>query len=132
MNKTAKIGLIGLGVMGENLALNIERNGFPIAVFNRTREKTEAFIAGQAAGKNVIACLDIKEFMECLERPRKIILLVKAGEAVDQTINSFKGYLQKGDIVIDAGNSHFKDTLRREKDLAKEGIRFIGSGVSGG
>ena len=132
MNKTAKIGLIGLGVMGENLALNIERNGFQIAVYNRTKEKTQAFIAGQAAGTGVIGCLDIKEFMACLERPRKIILLVKAGEAVDQTIDSFKSYLEAGDIIIDAGNSHFKDTIRRENDLAKQGIRFIGSGVSGG
>jgi 6-phosphogluconate dehydrogenase len=132
MNKTAKIGLIGLGVMGENLAINIQRNGFPIAVFNRTKEKTQAFLDGQAKGTGVIGCLDIKEFIDCLERPRKIILLVKAGEAVDETINSFKSYLQSGDIIIDAGNSHFKDTIRRENDLAKQGIRFIGSGVSGG
>src|SRR3984957_12834244 len=132
MNKTAKIGLIGLGVMGENLALNIERNGYPIAVFNRTKEKTEAFMANQAAGKNVIGCLDIKEFMDCLERPRKIILLVKAGDAVDETINHFQQYLQSGDIIIDAGNSHFKDTIRRENEWAKKGVRFIGSGVSGG
>ena len=132
MNKTAKIGLIGLGVMGENLALNIERNGYPIAVFNRTKEKTEAFMEQRAAGKNVIGCLDIKEFMDCLERPRKIILLIKAGAAIDETIDHFKPYLQKGDIIIDAGNSHFKDTMRREDEWAKQGIRFIGSGVSGG
>src|SRR3984957_2421172 len=132
MNKTAKIGLIGLGVMGENLALNIERNGFPIAVFNRTKEKTEAFMAGQAAGKNVLCCLDVKDFMACLERPRKIILLVKAGEAVDEKVSHLKPYLEKGDIIIDAGNSHFKDTMRRENEWAKQNIRFIGSGVSGG
>jgi len=132
MNKTAKIGLIGLGVMGENLALNIERHGFPIAVFNRTKEKTETFIAGQAAGKNIIGCLDIKEFIASLEKPRKIILLVKAGDAVDQTIESFKSYLEPGDIIIDAGNSHFLDTRRREDALATQGILFIGSGVSGG
>ncbi len=132
MNKIAKVGLIGLGVMGENLALNIERNGFSIAVYNRTQEKTDAFIANQAAGKNVIGCHDLKEFMACLEKPRKIILLVKAGDAVDKTIDGFKLFLEKGDIIIDGGNSHFKDTQRRENALAKDGIFFIGSGVSGG
>ena len=132
MIKIAKVGLIGLGVMGENLALNIERHGFPIAVYNRTAEKTDAFMANQAAGKNVIGCHDLKEFIACLERPRKIILLVKAGEAVDQTIASFKPYLEAGDIIIDGGNSHFQDTRRREKELASAGIDFIGSGVSGG
>jgi len=132
MNKIAKVGLIGLGVMGENLALNIERHGFPIAVYNRTTEKTDAFLAKEAAGKNIIGCHDLKEFVACIEKPRKIILLVKAGDAVDQTIESFKSYLDKGDIIIDGGNSHFQDTRRREKELAKQGIYLIGSGVSGG
>ena len=132
MNKTAKVGLIGLGVMGENLALNIERHGFPIAVFNRTVEKTDAFLKNQAAGKQIIGCHDIKEFIACLEKPRKIILLVKAGEATDETIDSFKQYLEPGDIIIDGGNSYFQDTRRREQNLAAEGIKFIGSGVSGG
>ncbi len=132
MNKTAKIGLIGLGVMGENLALNIERHGFPIAVFNRTAEKTDAFLKGQAAGKQITGCHDIKEFIGSLDKPRKIILLIKAGDAVDETIESFKQYLEPGDIIIDGGNSYFQDTRRRESTLASQGIKFIGCGVSGG
>ena len=128
----AKIGLIGLGVMGENLALNIERNGFPIAIYNRTVEKVDEFVQGAAKGKKVIGFHDDKSFVAALERPRKIILLVKAGAPVDQTIEKLLPYLEKDDIIIDGGNSHFTDTIRREKDLAAKGIYFIGSGVSGG
>jgi len=129
---TAKVGLIGLGVMGENLALNIERNGFPIAVYNRSHEKVDAFMNGKAKGKNVIGCKDEQSFIACLEKPRKIILLVKAGQPVDQTIDGIKPFLERGDIIIDGGNSFFEDTRRREKALAAEGLFLIGSGVSGG
>src|SRR6185295_12541315 len=127
----AKIGMVGLAVMGENLALNIARNGFTIAVFNRDTTKVDRFI-GRAEGKNVIGAHSIKEFVESLEKPRKMILLVKAGAPVDDVISQLKPHLEKGDIIIDGGNSFFKDTQRREKDLKAEGIRFIGSGVSGG
>ena len=128
----AKIGLIGLGVMGENLALNIERNGFPIAIYNRTTAKVDEFVKDRGAGKQVFGFHDDKSFVESLEKPRKIILLVKAGAPVDQTIAGLKPYLEKGDIIIDGGNSHFTDTIKREKELAAEGFFFIGSGVSGG
>jgi 6-phosphogluconate dehydrogenase len=128
----AQIGMIGLGVMGENLALNIERHGYPIAVYNRTVSKVDDFVRNRGQGKQVIGCKSDKELADALERPRKIILLVKAGEAVDQTIANLKPYLEKGDIIIDAGNSHFTDTRRREKELRGEGFNFIGSGVSGG
>ncbi len=132
MADAANVGLIGLGVMGENLALNIERNGYTIAVFNRHTDKVDAFVAGPAKGKKVIGCKDEASFVKCLERPRKIILLVKAGDAVDQTVEKVKPYLEKGDIIIDGGNSFFEDTRRRGKELAAEGLYFIGSGVSGG
>ena len=132
MNKIANIGLIGLGVMGENLALNIESKGFSIALYNRTKEKLDVFLLERANGKNVIGCHELKEFVASLEKPRKIILLVKAGDPVDQTVNNLKPYLEKGDIIIDGGNSHFQDTRRRESALLNEGIYFIGSGVSGG
>jgi 6-phosphogluconate dehydrogenase len=132
MSSTAQVGLIGLGVMGENLALNIERNGFKIAVYNRSHEKVDAFINGRAKGKNVIGCKDEKSFIACLEKPRKIILLVKAGQPVDSTIEGIKPFLERGDIIIDGGNSYFEDTRRREKALAAEGLFLIGSGVSGG
>jgi 6-phosphogluconate dehydrogenase len=131
-NGSAQVGLIGLGVMGENLALNIERNGFTIAIYNRTTEKVDEFIKDRAAGKKVIGCHDAKTFVQSIARPRKIILLVKAGEAVDKTIESIKPFLDKDDIIIDGGNSHFEDTRRREKALKQEGFRLIGSGVSGG
>jgi 6-phosphogluconate dehydrogenase len=127
----AKIGMVGLAVMGENLALNIARNGFTIAVFNRDTTKVDRFVE-RAEGKNVIGAHSIKEFVESLEKPRKMILLVKAGPPVDDVISQLKPHLEKGDIIIDGGNSFFKDTQRREKELKAEGIRFIGSGVSGG
>ena len=131
MSGKAKIGMVGLAVMGENLALNIERNGFPIAVYNRDPKKVDAFMV-RAAGKNVIPTKSPQEFMASLERPRKAILLVKAGEAVDWTIDQLKPYMEPGDIIIDGGNSFFVDSERREKQLKSEGFNFIGSGVSGG
>src|SRR6266566_8467495 len=129
--KTAKIGMIGLAVMGENLAMNIERNGFPIAVFNRDPAKVDSFVA-RTQGKQVIPTKSPEEFVRSLERPRKVILLVKAGDPVDWTIDQIKPFLEAGDIVIDGGNSYFVDTERREKALKAEGLNFIGSGVSGG
>src|SRR5215212_3942943 len=129
--RTAKIGMIGLAVMGENLAMNIERNGYPIAVFNRDTKKVDDFVA-RAEGKQVIGTHSPEEFVKALERPRKLILLVKAGDPVDWTIEQVKPFLEEGDIIIDGGNSYFQDTERREQSLKEEGINFIGSGVSGG
>jgi 6-phosphogluconate dehydrogenase len=128
----AQIGLVGLGVMGENLVLNMERNGYTVAVYNRSVEKVDAFTAGPAKGKNVIGCKDVKTFCESLEVPRIVVLLVKAGDPVDSTIDHLKPYLQKNDIIVDGGNSYFLDTRRREKQLADEGFFLVGSGVSGG
>jgi 6-phosphogluconate dehydrogenase len=117
--------------MGENLALNIARNGFPIAVFNRDTTKVDRFLE-RARDHQVIGAHSIQEFVNSLEKPRKIILLVKAGQPVDDVIAQLKPYLDQGDIIIDGGNSFFKDTQRREKELKGQGFRFIGSGVSGG
>jgi 6-phosphogluconate dehydrogenase len=132
---SAKIGMVGLAVMGENLALNIARNGFPIAVFNRDTTKVDKFLkraeSQQAKGK-VIGAYSIEEFVKALEKPRKIILLVKAGKPVDDVIAQLKPLLDEGDIIIDGGNSFFPDTQRREKELKAEKLNFIGSGVSGG
>ena len=125
-------GVIGLAVMGENLALNVERNGFPIAVYNRSREKTDAFMAERATGKNVVAAYSLEEFVAALERPRKILIMVKAGAPVDATIEQLKPLLDEGDILIDGGNSLFTDTERRAKDLESAKFTFIGMGVSGG
>lgn len=118
--------------MGENLALNVERNGFPIAVYNRSREKTDNFMANRAAGKNVKPTYSVAELCESLETPRKILLMVKAGKPVDAVINELKPHLDPGDIIIDGGNSLYEDTDRRSEELEKENLRFIGMGVSGG
>lgn len=132
MAEKAQIGLVGLGVMGENLVLNMERNGYTVAVFNRSTDKVDAFVQGPAKAKKVIGCKDIRTFVQCLEKPRKIILLVKAGDPVDSTIAGLEPYLEKGDIIIDGGNSYFLDTRRREKELFDRGFFLVGSGVSGG
>lgn len=124
--------MIGLAVMGENLALNVERNGFPISVYNRTPEKTDAFMAIRAKGKNVKATYTLEEFVLSLERPRKILIMVKAGAPVDAVISQLKPLLEPGDIIIDGGNSLYEDTARRTSDLEATGFRFIGMGVSGG
>jgi 6-phosphogluconate dehydrogenase len=126
------IGLIGLAVMGENLVLNMEDHGFSIAVFNRTTKKVDDFINGRAKGKNIQGCHSIKELTDSLEKPRKVMLMVKAGQPVDDFIELLIPHLEKGDIVIDGGNSHFPDTIRRTKYLQKKGFLFIGTGVSGG
>jgi 6-phosphogluconate dehydrogenase len=125
-------GVIGLEVMGRNLALNIERNGFPIAVYNRTYAKTEHFINELAKGKNAKGAKTIQEFVQLLDRPRRILIMVKAGAPVDAVIAELKPFLQPGDIVIDGGNSLFTDTERRVRELAGTGIKFFGMGVSGG
>lgn len=125
-------GVIGLAVMGENLALNVERNGFPISVYNRTSEKTDAFMAERAKGKNVHAAYSLEDFVASLERPRKILVMVKAGAPVDAVINQLKPLLEEGDIIMDGGNSLYDDTARRTRELEPAGFRFIGMGVSGG
>ncbi|HKP45994.1 MAG TPA: NADP-dependent phosphogluconate dehydrogenase [Pyrinomonadaceae bacterium] len=131
MTNTANIGLVGLGVMGQNLSLNIERNGYSVAVYDREPPVLEKFVS-QHAGKRITGFKNPAEFVASLERPRKIILLVKAGDPVDWTINLIKPGLQAGDIIIDGGNSFFKDTERREKELQSGGMFMIGSGTSGG
>ena len=125
-------GVIGLAVMGENLALNVERNGFPVAVYNRTAQVTQSFMERRAQGKNIKPTYSLEEFVESLERPRRILLMVKAGGAVDAVIDQLRPLLQEGDMIIDGGNSLYDDTERRTKDLESTGLRFIGMGVSGG
>jgi len=126
------IGLIGLAVMGENLVLNMEDHGFSVAVFNRTTSKVDNFIEGRAKGKNIKGCYSIEELVQSLKRPRKVMLLVKAGAPVDEFIEMIMPYLEKGDIIIDGGNSHFPDSIRRTKYVEEKGFLFIGTGVSGG
>jgi 6-phosphogluconate dehydrogenase len=128
----SQIGLVGLAVMGENLALNIERNGFPITIYNRTTDKTEALLGGRAKGKKFTGAKTVQELVASLERPRRIILMVKAGAPVDDMIKQLTPLLEPGDILIDGGNSHFSDTRRRDAEIRAKGLQFIGSGVSGG
>jgi 6-phosphogluconate dehydrogenase len=128
----ADIGLIGLAVMGENLILNMESKGFTVAAFNRTVEKVDAFMEGRAKGKNIIGCHSIEELVANLKRPRKVIILVKAGWPVDAFIEKLLPVLEDGDIIIDGGNSHFPDTIRRCKQVEEAGKLYIGTGVSGG
>jgi 6-phosphogluconate dehydrogenase len=129
---TADIGLIGLAVMGENLVLNMESHGFTVAVYNRTTSKVDAFMNGRGQGKKFVGAHSPEEFVAAIKRPRKVMMLVKAGAAVDETIALVAPHLEKGDILIDGGNTHFPDTTRRMKELAARGIRYIGTGVSGG
>ncbi|AFZ34698.1 6-phosphogluconate dehydrogenase, decarboxylating [Stanieria cyanosphaera PCC 7437] len=125
-------GVIGLAVMGENLALNVESRGFPIAVYNRTAAKTEEFMAIRAKDKNVQAAYSLEEFVQALERPRKILVMVKAGKPVDAVIEQLKPLLDEGDMIIDGGNSLYEDTERRTNELEATGLGFVGMGVSGG
>jgi len=126
------IGLIGLAVMGENLVLNMERNGFSVAVYNRTAERTQTFAAGRAQGKKIKPCYSLQELADSLTKPRKVMLMVKAGDPVDEVIGQLKPVLEPGDLIIDGGNSFFKDTERRAAALAQDKINYIGTGVSGG
>ena len=130
--KKADIGLIGLAVMGENLVMNMESKGFTVAVFNRTTSKVDDFVNGRAAGKNVIGCHSLEELIENLEKPRKVFMMIKAGQAVDDMIDRLLPLLDDGDIIIDGGNSHFPDTSRRTAYVESKGKRYIGTGVSGG
>jgi len=125
-------GVIGLAVMGENLALNVESRGFPIAVYNRSSEKTKEFMQKKAEGKDIKAAYSLEEFVKLLERPRKILVMVKAGDPVDKVIGQLKPLLEEGDTIIDGGNSLYEDTERRTKELEETGLGFVGMGVSGG
>jgi 6-phosphogluconate dehydrogenase len=126
-----EIGVIGLAVMGKNLAWNIESRGYAVSVYNRSSEKTEEMLK-ESEGKNITGTYSVEEFVNSLEKPRKIMLMVKAGGPTDATIDQLKPYLEKGDILIDGGNTFFADTQRRNKELSELGIHFIGTGVSGG
>jgi len=132
MKEKADIGVVGLAVMGENLILNMESKGFTVACFNRTTRKVDAFMQGRAAGKNIIGCHSIQELVESLANPRKVMCMIKAGAPVDAFIASVLPYLEKGDILIDGGNSHYPDTIRRVKEVEAQGLFYIGAGVSGG
>ena len=126
------IGLIGLAVMGQNLVLNMERNGYRVSVFNRTPERTNEFTGGAAAGKNIAATFSVEEFVNSLEQPRKIMIMVKSGAPVDAVIEQLKPHLEVGDLIIDGGNSFFRDTERRSEDLATSELKYLGVGISGG
>ncbi len=130
--KKADIGLIGLAVMGENLVMNMASKGFAVAVYNRTTEKVDHFLAGRAAGKPIVGCHSLPELVAALEKPRKVFMMVKAGQAVDDMIEQLLPLLDDGDILIDGGNSHFPDTIRRTAYVESKGKRYIGTGVSGG
>ena len=130
--KKADIGLIGLAVMGENLVMNMESKGFTVAVYNRTPEKVDHFISGRAAGKKIIGCHSLEELVRQLEKPRKVFMMVKAGQAVDDMIAKLLPLLDDGDILIDGGNSHFPDTIRRTAYVESQGKLYVGTGVSGG
>ncbi|MGQ1891876.1 decarboxylating NADP(+)-dependent phosphogluconate dehydrogenase [Thermophagus sp. OGC60D27] len=132
MKQLSDIGLIGLAVMGENLVLNMESKGFQVSVFNRTIEKVDNFINGRAKGKNIKGTHSLEELVQSLERPRKVMLMVKAGAAVDKLIDSLIPLLEPGDIIIDGGNTHFPDTTRRTQYVESKGLLYIGTGVSGG
>jgi len=130
--KKADIGLIGLAVMGENLVMNMESKGFTVAVYNRTAEKVTNFVNGRAKGKNIMGTYSIEELCANLEKPRKVMMMVKAGAPVDSFIDQIIPYLEEGDIIIDGGNSHFPDTIRRTKYVESKGLLYVGTGVSGG
>jgi len=128
----ADIGVIGMAVMGQNLALNIESKGFTVAVFNRTAERTREFVEQRARGKRIVPAYTLEEFVDSLERPRKILLMVKAGAPVDAVLEGLFPLLERGDLVIDGGNSHYADTERRLKEAEERGLLYLGTGISGG
>jgi 6-phosphogluconate dehydrogenase len=128
----ADLGLIGLAVMGENLVLNMESHGFTVAVYNRSTQRVDDFVAGRAKGKKIIGCHSLEDLVKNLKKPRKVMIMVRAGGAVDEVIDQVAKYLERGDIIIDGGNTHHPDTTRRTRDLEKRGLLFLGTGVSGG
>ena len=128
----SQIGLIGMGVMGENLALNMEDKGFSVCVYDNSQTKVQRLLAGRGNGKNIYGCDSIQTLIDSLERPRKIMMMVPAGKVVDDVIEALLPSLEQGDIVIDGGNSHFPDTTRRTKLLESLGLLYVGTGVSGG
>jgi len=128
----ADIGLWGLAVMSQNLVLNMESKGFTVAVYNRTPQKVKDFANGRAKGKNIVATYEVKGFIYALARPRKVMIMVKAGKPIDMVIEQIAPFLEKGDVIIDGGNSHFSDTIRRYKELEERGLSYIGAGISGG
>lgn len=132
MSEKCDFGLIGLAVMGENLALNVESRGYKVAVYNRTTEKVDEFISGRAAGKQFVGCHSLQEMVDNLAAPRKVMMLVKAGPAVDALIDQLIPMLEPGDVIIDGGNTHYADTERRTKYVEEKGLLFCGTGVSGG
>jgi 6-phosphogluconate dehydrogenase len=132
MNSLADIGLIGLAVMGENLVLNMESKGFTVAVFNRSTEKVDSFLQGRGKGKKFIGTHSVEQFVHSVKRPRKLMMLVKAGQPVDDLMEQMIPFLEAGDILIDGGNSYFPDTIRRTKYAEERGFLYIGTGVSGG
>ena len=132
MSAQADIGLVGLAVMGQNLVLNMDDHGYRVAVYNRTAEKTDAFLAGPASGTNVVGARSLAELASQLRRPRVVMLMVQAGEAVDATIAQLLPHLDPGDVVVDGGNSNFADSIRRERELREQGLLFVGTGISGG
>ncbi len=132
MSVKGDIGVIGLAVMGQNLILNMNDHGFKVVAYNRTTSKVDEFLEGAAKGTNIIGAYSLEDLASKLERPRKVMLMVRAGDVVDQFIDALLPHLEEGDIIIDGGNSNYPDTNRRVKALAEKGIRFIGSGVSGG
>ncbi|MDR3095373.1 MAG: decarboxylating NADP(+)-dependent phosphogluconate dehydrogenase [Bacteroidales bacterium] len=132
MKEVSDIGLVGLAVMGENLVLNMESKGFSVSVFNRTVEKVDNFTSGRGKGKKIFGAHSIEELVASLKRPRKVMLMVKAGKAVDDFIELLLPYLEPGDIIIDGGNTHFPDTVRRTRYVESKGLLYIGTGVSGG
>src|SRR5690242_8864501 len=126
---SADIGLIGLAVMGQNLVLNMADHGFTVAVFNRTTSKVDDFVAGPAKGKKIIGTKSLEEFFSSLKRPRRVMFMVKAGQPVDELITLCLPYLEKGDILIDGGNSNYEDTNRRTRTLKDKGLIFLGVGI---
>ena len=132
MDKQADIGLIGLAVMGQNLALNINDHGYRVAVFNRTTSKITRFLENEAADSDIVGAYTPEEFVAAIKRPRKIILMIQAGAAVDKSIAQLAPLLDEGDIIIDGGNSNFNDSIRRTAEVEAMGLLFVGAGISGG
>ncbi len=132
MKNRSQIGVAGLAVMGENLVMNMASHGFEVAVFNRTGSKTKAFIDGRAQGQSIRGFFELEDFVEALQRPRRVMMMLKAGTVVDTFIGQLLPLLEPGDIIIDGGNSNYEDTIRRVAEVEAHGLLYIGSGVSGG